>query len=245
MGRVGVVCLLFRSGWAAPGPFFSRRGPRPRSAHHVGQPEERVALMTVLRQRPRGVAPLPRPRRHRKSDQGTRHPVWLEGPVLPFVLGDRSGLSPRHLRLQPVRRSPASARPAPARRAHHAALAPVFLCRGLQPHGRQAHAQTRRRHAPTPPLVARSPSTNERQRRQLCSCRARGPSRPSPTHPALNCMSHLSLFLALTPVIAFAGPASKSMPASPKADSASATTPCKIDEEAGRLWIAVNLPNVT
>lgn len=58
-------------------------------------------------------------------------------------------------------------------------------------------------------------------------------------------MSHLSLFLALTPVIAFAGPASKSMPASPKADSASATTPCKIDEEAGRLWIAVNLPNVT
>ncbi|WP_414662635.1 transposase [Horticoccus sp. 23ND18S-11] len=54
------------------------------------------ALRTNL---PATVSPLQRPRGHRKLHQGTRRPVWLERAVLPLVLGDGSGLPPRHHRL--------------------------------------------------------------------------------------------------------------------------------------------------
>ena len=116
-------------------------------------------------------------------------PVRLEGPVLPLVLGDRGRLPPRHLRLQLVRRVAAPARSAATRRTHHAALAAVFLRRGLPSRGWQTHAQARRRHAPTPRLVARSPPPIEGRRRLRGSCRPLRQSRSSPTHPALNCMS--------------------------------------------------------
>lgn len=47
---------------------------------------------------------------------------------------------------KPLRRTPAPARPDPTRRTDHPALAVVLLRGRVQPHRRQAHPQTRRRH---------------------------------------------------------------------------------------------------
>ena len=106
------------------------------------------ALRTNL---PATVPPLEVWRRYngradnRKPHQGTRRAVRAEGAVRPLVLGDRSGLPPRHHRLQPVRRAATPARPAAPRRTRHAPPPALHLRRRLQPRGRKTHPQTRRR----------------------------------------------------------------------------------------------------
>src|SRR5664279_5588168 len=97
------------------------------------------------------MAPLQRPGRLGKPDQGTGRTVWDQAAVRGKLLGHGSTAPPGHRRLQPLCAFAAAIGAVGKMRIEHPALAIVWTRRSLEPDRRQTHPQTGR--AGGPPIA--------------------------------------------------------------------------------------------